>query len=351
MSSPLRSLVECGTKLWLDSIDPDEIQLNKKRGATGATSNPIIISKLINTGRFDSVMQQLFQQGFDDNAVAWQMTDKLVSLAQKEFISTWERTLGNDGYVSFELDPLLEDNQLGPSHEERVRKYIELGKKWSASQKNRMIKVPATAAGLDALEDLAAAGITINVTLIFTERQYEIARENLWRGRQRFGQLDNFKSVYSIFVSRVDVYTEQHVTNLTPQAQGLVGIVNAKRIWSSNQAWWREKKLPLEQEIIFASTGTKNPQDSPDKYVEALAGSDIQTNPPETNDAVEKLGKSYMRRVNQLPASEILNDIDHKVDMTLLEETLMREGTEKFADPFKQLLSNIAEKRRKLAVA
>ncbi|QQE11411.1 transaldolase [Planctomycetota bacterium] len=351
MSSPLRSLVECGTKLWLDSIDPDEIVLNKKRGATGATSNPIIISKLINTGKFDDIMQDLFRQGHDDTAVAWHMTDTLVTHAQKEFLPIWERTLGNDGYVSFELDPLLEDREVGPSHDERVRKYIELGKKWANGQKNRMIKVPATEAGLDALEELAAAGITLNVTLLFTERQYEIARENVWRGRQRHGQLDQFKSVYSIFVSRVDVYTEQHVPELSSEAQGEVGIVNAKRLWASNQAWWREKKLPLEQEIIFASTGTKKPEDPADKYISALAGSDIQTNPPETNAAVEKLGKTYIRLVNQLPPSVILRDIDSKVDMKKLEDTLMDEGTAKFAEPFKTLLTNIAEKRRKLAVA
>ena len=351
MTSPLRSLVDCGTKLWLDSIDPDEIKINKKLGATGATSNPIIISGLINTGKFDSMMQDLFRQGFDDEAVAWHMTDHMVSHAQSEFLPIWERTLGNDGYVSFELDPLLEDLKLGPSHQDRVRKYIELGKKWARGQKNRMIKVPATAAGLDALEELAAAGITLNVTLLFTERQYEIARENVWRGRQRFGQLDKFKSVYSIFVSRVDVYTEEHVPELSDRAQGLVGIVNAKRLWHSNQQWWHEKGLPLQQEIVFASTGTKKPEDAADKYVKALAGSDIQTNPPATNKAVEELGNTYIREVDNLPAMDVLKEIDMNVDMQKLEDTLMDEGTAKFADPFKMLLENIAEKRKKLAVA
>ncbi len=96
----------------------------------------------------------------------------------------WEKSKGNNGYVSFELDPLLEDTVLGPKViADRSRKYIELGKKWAAGQKNRMIKVPATEGGLGALEELAAAGVTLNVTLIFSERQYEIARENVWRGR------------------------------------------------------------------------------------------------------------------------------------------------------------------------
>ena len=135
---------------------------------SGATSNPIIISDLIKTGRFDDDLEQLIEQKLSDEQIAWQMTDKLVSDAQAVFLPVWEQTHGNDGYVSFELDPLLEDPQLGPPHAERVARYVELGKKWSTGHHNRMIKVPATPAGLDALETLAAAGITLNVTLIFT---------------------------------------------------------------------------------------------------------------------------------------------------------------------------------------
>src|SRR5438552_18164381 len=144
---------------------------------------------------------------------------------------------------------------------ERTRKYIELGKKWSAGHTNRMIKVPATPGGLAALEELAAAGVALNVTLIFSDRQYSTARDAIWRGAQRRASLDKFKSVYSIFVSRLDVYTAKHVPQLSSQAQGQVGIVNAKRIWQMNQKFWADKRLPLHQEMIFASTGTKRPKD------------------------------------------------------------------------------------------
>ena len=105
---------------------------------------------------------------------------------------------------------------------------------------------------------------------------------------------------------------------------------------------------PLEQEIVFASTGTKKPSDPPDKYVAALAGSDIQTNPPATNDAVEKLNKSYTRQVDKLPSQAILDDIDRNVDQDKLEQTLMQEGLEKFATPQKKLLKSIADKRAQL---
>ena len=349
MSSALASLIDCGTKLWLDSIDPELVRKNRALGATGATSNPIIISDLIRTGRFDADLADRIKHGLDNSAICWEMADKLVKEAQAVFLPVWEQTLGNDGYVSFELDPLLEDPETGPPHAARVARYVELGKKWAAGQKNRMIKVPATPAGLDALEPLAAAGVTLNVTLIFTDRQYRIAREAVWRGAQRRPDLKRFKSVYSIFVSRVDVYTEEHCKDLGSQAQGQVGIVNVKKLWRENQAFWKEKGLPLQQEIIFASTGTKKKEDPPDKYVEALAGSDIQTNPPSTNDAVEKLGKTYTRHVDQMPAEAVVREIEQKVDAAKLEEVLMREGVDKFVKPQKALLATIQEKRATLA--
>ncbi len=345
MSESLKSLIACGTKLWLDSIDPTLVKENRAWGATGATSNPIIIADLIRTGRFDADLKRLIRDGLDDEGIAWQLTDLLVRQAQEVFLPVWQETQGNDGYVSFELDPLLEDPQLGPPHAERVARYIALGRKWSAGHQNRMIKVPATPAGLDALEGIAAAGITINVTLVFSPRQYRAAREAIWRGRKKFGQLEKFKSVYSIFVSRVDVYTEQHLPQLSPAAQGQVGIVGAKRIWAENRAWWSDKQLPLVQELIFASTGTKKPTDKPWKYVEAFAGSDIETNPPATNDAVAKSGISFTRQVDKLPPQAVLDEIDRLVSIEHLEATLMSEGIKKFADPQKALLKLIAEKR------
>lgn len=350
--TPLQSLVATGTKLWLDSIDPELVAVNRKQGATGATSNPIIISDLIKTGRFDDQLLKFMEQGLSDDEVAWKITDVLVQQAQDVFLEVWQATRGNDGYVSFELDPLLEDIASPLSVQERTARYVELGKKWAAGHKNRMIKVPATPAGLAALEELAAAGTTLNVTLIFSQRQYHAARTAVWKGAQRRKSLDSFKSVYSIFVSRIDVYTEKHVPQLSPQAQGQVGIVNVKRLWQENVEWWKDKQLPLKQEIIFASTGTKKPSDPPDKYVAALAGSDIQTNPPATNEAVQAMsGKSFTRLVDQFPDRKVLDEIDREVNFTKLEEVLMEEGLKKFADPQKALLKLISEKRQNLQVA
>jgi transaldolase len=343
--TPLQSIVAAGTKLWLDSVDPDEIARNRALGATGATSNPIIISDLLKTGRWDADVKTLAAQGHDDEAIAWAMTDKLVKQAQDVFLPVSAETKGNDGWVSFELDPLLEDPERKLPAAEKAKHYVELGKKWATGHTNRMIKVPATDGGLLCLEELVAAGVCVNVTLIFSERQYNAAREACWKGIQRLSDKSKVKTVYSIFVSRLDVYTEKAVPDLSAAAQGQVGIVNAKRIWKLNRDFWAGKGLPLQQEMIFASTGTKKKEDPAWKYVEAFCGSDIETNPPATNAAVQESGRTFTSHVNELPPKAVLDEIDAKVDMQKLEETLMAEGIAKFADPHKALIKLIGTKR------
>ena len=342
----LKSLIATGTKLYLDSIEPELVKKNFALGASGATSNPIIVSDIIKGGAFDEKIGALIGEGLDDGTIAWELTDQLVRGAQQVFMPVWEMEKGNNGYVSFELDPLLEDKANPVPMDQAIARYIELGKKWSAGHQNRMIKVPATAAGLGALEELAAAGITLNVTLIFSMRQYKLARDAVWRGAQRRKNgLADFKSVYSIFISRVDVYTEKQVPELSPAAQGMAGIVNAKRLYIENKRFWADKNLRLQQEMIFASTGTKKKSDPVDKYVEAMAGSDIETNPPATNEAVEALHKTYTKHVDEMPLQSVLDEIDQKVNAAKMEDTLMQEGTAKFADPQHALLKLIAEKR------
>ena len=343
MITPLQSLIACGSKLWLDSIDPKLVTLSKSQGATGATSNPIIIANIVKSGLVDAKIRELRGQGQSPEAIAWTLADYLVSEAEQVFLPVFQASLGEDGYVSFEVDPLLEDLKLGPPHSERVARYIELGTFWAKNHPNRLIKVPATPAGIDALEDLAAAGVNLNVTLIFSEAQYCRARDAVWRGIQRLTHRNTYKSVYSIFVSRLDVYSADHVPGLG-EAQGWVGIVNAKRIWQKNQNYWADKKLPLKQEMIFASTGTKQASDPKWKYVEAFAGSDIETNPPETNEAVAQSGRHFTRKIDEFPSATILARIDRLVDFHKLEEFLMADGLKKFADPQKALLELISRK-------
>ena len=346
--TPLESLVATGTKLYLDSVHPDLVDQALEDGAVGATSNPAIIGGIIAEGGFDDAIRAGVDAGKDDGEIAWDLCDRLVSDAQAKFQDVWEGSKHEAGWVSFELDPLLEDPDADMAEADRTSEYVRLGKQWGTGRGNRMIKVPGTPAGLAALEELAAAGLTLNVTLLFTDEQYRAARDAVWRGAQKLSSREKFKSVYSIFVSRIDVYTEKKL-DLSDEAQGRVGLLNAKRIWRENCDFWASKKLPLAQEMIFASTGAKLKGDPPDKYVSALAGSDIQTNPPETNAAIREMeGKTFTRMVDQLPPQPVQDEIDAKIDVAAMHEYLMEEGVRKFAEPQQKLLALIAEKRQEL---
>jgi transaldolase len=348
----MASLISTGTKVWLDGVAGADVERARTLGVTGATSNPSIVAAIVGEGGLDGRIRRLIGQGRSDDQIAWEINDELVAAAQQEFLPVWKRTEGNDGYVSFELDPLIEEDAAGLSHEDRVERYVALGRRWSAGHTNRMIKVPATRAGLGALEPLAASGTSINVTLMFAPRQYLLARDAIWRGAQRrVTGLEAFKSVYSIFVSRVDSYCAAHVPALSPAARGMVGILNAKRLWRDNLEFWKGKGLRLQQEIVFASTGTKNPADPPDKYARAFAGGGIQTNPPATNDAVEASPTPYSKRVDELPSEGLRAEIDGKVDMAALERHLMDDGTRKFADAQRRMLSQIAQIRSAMSGA
>ena len=290
--NPLQSLIATGTKLWLDSVDPDLVRRDRAIGATGATSNPIIVADLVASGRYDDFIVRAVDDGLTDQQIAWQLTDHLVRTAQEVFLPVWEQTRGNDGYVSFEVDPLLEDPDVNLPHAQRVARYIELGQEWSAGQKNRLIKVPATPAGLDALEPLAAAGVRLNVTLLFTSRQYRAARDAIWRGaRAAATGTASRASIASLFLDSTCIRRKRSRgfrplpkakwASSTPSGSGR----RTRRFGPSGPRRW-------QQEIVFASTGTKKPGEPPWKYVEAFAGSDIETNPPATNDAVAHSGRS-----------------------------------------------------------
>src|SRR6185437_10039313 len=141
----LASLIAAGSKVWLDCVESYAVERHRSWGITGATSNPAIVSKIIGSGEFDDRISGLIAQGLTDHQIAWELDDELVKSAQQVFLPVWERTTGNDGYVSFELDPLIEDDAVGLENSERVRRYLQLAEKWSAGHVNRMIKVPASA--------------------------------------------------------------------------------------------------------------------------------------------------------------------------------------------------------------
>lgn len=341
MSTSLESIVKSGTKLWLDSIEPELIDSSIAYGATGATSNPIIIANILKNSKYHAKMKKLNEEGLSSEQIAWRLTDQLVSDAEAKFLDVYKATQKNDGYVSFELDPLIEDSENGLTKQQKVDRYVELGLKWAKGHKNRLIKIPATEEGILALEPLTEKGVNVNVTLIFTISQLEAAREAVWKGAQKRNDLSEFKSVYSIFVSRVDVYASSHLKELSEKAKGLVGIYNAKKAYDNNKNFWKDKNTSLDQEMVFASTGVKNPEDKPWKYVEAFCGSDIQTNPPETNLDVAKSGITFSSHIEEKLPTDITKEIESKIDWQKLENTLMTEGLKKFSDPQKKLLEFI----------
>src|SRR5690349_2860161 len=115
----LASLIKTGTKVWLDGVEPSQVKRNRDWGITGATSNPAIVAKIIAQGHFDHRIRELIDDGLSDAQIAWALNDELVKLAQRDFLPVWERTHGDDGYVSFELDPLIDDDATQLSHAER----------------------------------------------------------------------------------------------------------------------------------------------------------------------------------------------------------------------------------------
>ena len=346
MATGLASLVASGTRLWLDSVDPGLVRQARVAGATGATSNPVIIADLVKGGRFNDRIAALAATGIDDGGVAWALTDELVAAAEGEYLGVWEASGGDDGWVSFELDPLIEDPARPMTHDERVARYVELGLAWSRGHRNRMIKVPATAAGIAALEPLAAAGVPLNVTLLFTHAQVEQARDAIWRGASRLPSLGSFKSVYSVFVSRVDVWAAKQAPDLSAAARGQTAIVNAKRIWNANRLFWQRHPTPLAQSIVFASTGVKEAGVDPCLYVAALAGADIQTNPPATNRAADESGREFTRQVDRLPPAEVLAELDARIDGARMGTELLAEGIAKFVAPQHDLLALVRAKRK-----
>jgi hypothetical protein len=206
----------------------------------GATSNPIIIADIIKEGGLDERIRQLIDQGLDDSAIAWKLNDELVTAAQKAFAPVWERTNGNDGYVSFELDPLLEDART------RCRTGNGCGgtSSWGSSirQPDQPDDQGAGDGGGDRCAGRAggARGSRLNVTLCFSERQYKLSRDAIWRGAQRRKSgLEGSRAFTASSCRAVDVWTEKNVPDLKKPAQGLVGIVNAKQMWRMNAEFWR----------------------------------------------------------------------------------------------------------------
>ena len=272
----------------------------------------------------------------------------------------WERTVGADGYVSIEVDPWL-----AYETEKTFAQAIELHE--AVDRPNAFVKIPATVAGLPAIEDCIAKGRSINITLIFSLERYDAVVEAYLRGLERLvasgGDPSKVASVASFFVSRVDTETDRRLDELgNKELQGKLGIANARLAYRHFQETFSGSRWEAlagegasKQKPLWASTSTKNPAYRDVMYVEELIGPDtVNTMPPETIEAFqdhgEVRGDTMLEGVDE--AERLLEQLrDAGVDYDEVVETLEVEGVRKFTASFDELIDDIRAKRGALAAA
>ncbi len=372
--NPLVELGKMGQSPWLDYIHRGLIgsgelaKLVSEDGIKGVTSNPTIFEKAISGGHeYDDQIRALSASGKSVHEVYDDIATQDIRMAADILRPVYIETAGNDGYVSLEVDP-----DLAYDTEKTVARAAELFRK--VSRPNVLIKIPATRDGLPAIEQATAAGIPINVTLIFSVKRYEEVAESYIRGVERLvaagGDPSSVASVASFFVSRVDTAVDKLLGEIIPRAPGSpkaqaaesllgkVAVANARLAYARfrdifSAPWWRELALKgaRPQRPLWASTGTKNPKYSDVKYVEELIGPDtVNTIPPQTMDAFRDhgvVGDALSAREKE--AAEILRDLGLLgIGIEEVCEKLTKDGVESFSDSFCKLLAAI---ERRLAEA
>jgi len=366
-SNPLKRLETFGQSVWLDYIRRDLITSGKLRrlieedGLRGMTSNPAIFEKAIVESRdYDTDIRRLAAEGKGAEAIYEAVSQRDVQTAADEFRSLYDNTDGRDGYVSLEVNPHL-------AHDTEAT-LTEARRLWRALDRpNVFIKVPATAEGLPAIQQLISEGININVTLLFGLPRYRQVAEAYIAGLERRAAqgepVKRVASVASFFVSRIDALIdpllEQAVSRggrdaeVAGKLQGQVAIACAKvacQIFKEIFGTDRFRKLADRgarvQRLLWASTSTKNPNYSDVKYVEALIGPDtINTVPLETLEAYRDHGDPQPRLEQDIEEArrslEQLPQLGISIDKVT--QQLEDQGVEKFNQPFDKLMKTLEE--------
>jgi transaldolase len=362
--TPLQQLAEHGQSVWIDYLSRSFVRDGDlaglvRDGVVGVTSNPTIFQAAIAEGdAYDEEIRELLDQGATDaKEIFWQLAARDVRDACDILSSVYDEMDGKDGWVSLEVDPdLAHDASATISEARRLRDLV--------GKPNVFIKIPATLAGLDAIEETIADGIPVNVTLIFSlERHRKVAGAYL-NGLRRLiaagGDPGAVASVASFFVSRVDTEADARLERLGghDELKGKLAIANAKLAYESYEEIfsgpeWQElaDQGASPQRCLWASTSTKNPAYRDILYVEELVGRDtVDTMPRETVEAT--LDHGVIRNSLQEDvqgAREVLQAIaDAGVDYDDVVQTLEREGVAKFSKAFAELLTGIEEKRNSL---
>jgi transaldolase len=363
--NPLRQLDEFGQALWLDDIHRELItggdlqRLIEEDGLRGMTSNPAIFNKAISdSADYDEDLRALRGKGQSLEKIFEALAVKDVQMAADVFRPLFERTAGEHGFVSLEVNPHLARETAGTIDEAR--------RLWkSVSRPNVFIKVPATREGLPAIEQLISEGMNINVTLLFGLPRYRAVADAYITGlekRVRRGDpVDGVRSVASFFLSRIDALLDPRLEHIATQCGGNSALAKELRgeaaIASAKMAYqiYREifggsrwKKLAdrqaLPQWLLWASTSTKNPDYSELKYVEALIGPDtINTLPMETLEAYRDHGQGQpLLEENLVHARHVLEQLPKVgIDIDQATRQLEEEGIEKFRRSFDALLETL----------
>ena len=370
--SPLQRLSALGQSVWVDFLSRESIlgghlqRLIDDRAVVGATSNPSIFQKAMTQGdAYDEQLRELNPTAAEDPSAAikaafWEMAGRDIRSACDLFASVWDGGSGRDGYVSLEVDPGLAYDSLRTYREaEQLHEVID--------RPNLMVKIPATKPGLAAIEDAIAHGLSINVTLIFSLERYREVVESYIRGIERLvaegGDPTDVASVASFFVSRIDAETDRRLDEVGghEHLKGRLAIANARLAYQhyrqafSGPRWeYLTSRHATPQRVLFASTSTKNP-DYPDTiYIEQLIGPDtVNTMPEETIEQYHDHGQPEPRLEHHLAQARTLIDRLARagVDYHDITETLDREGVEKFASAFEELLDALEHKARALTAA
>jgi transaldolase len=363
----LQKLAERGQSIWIDNLSRELVhtggleRLIDEDSVTGVTSNPTIFQKAISQGEdYDDQLRELLARTDDVREIFFQLAEDDVRDACDVLRPVWDRTHGGDGYVSIEVDPWLAQDTAGT-----FAQAMDLHE--AVDRPNAFVKIPATLAGLPAIEDCIAKGRSINITLIFSLDRYDAVVEAYLRGLERLiangGDPSKVASVASFFVSRVDTETDRRLEELGNKTlQGKLGIANARIAYRHFQEAFTGSRWEAlagagasKQKPLWASTSTKNPAYRDVMYVEELIGPDtVNTMPPETVEAFqdhgEVRGDTILEGVDE--AERLLEELRAAgVDYDEVVETLEDEGVRKFTDSFDELLDGIRAKRGALTTA
>ena len=355
-----KALSDVGVSIWLDDLSRSLIgggdlqKLIDDKNVVGVTTNPTIFASALSDGSaYTEQVKQLAADGVEVDDAVFEITTRDVHNAAKLFTSVYESTDGQDGRVSIEVDPRLARDTEGT---------IEMAKKlWAkVDQPNAMIKIPATVEGLPAITAAIAAGISVNVTLIFSLERYRDVMNayitGLEQAKEAGVDLSTIRSVASFFVSRVDTEIDKRLDTIgTDEAKGLkgkAGIANARLAYQAFEEVFSTPRWQTladagahKQRPLWASTGVKDPAYPDTMYVTDLAVTDtVNTMPPKTLDALADHGTVSGDQVTSKydDAAAVLNGLEAQgVSYADVVKVLEDEGVEKFDKSWDELLASV----------